>query len=438
MADQICESHKNHPYIKADKMHALISMKRWFLVLLSFVFCCGNSDVDTKTMDGPLILIHVPTADSSVVTATLTVSVVDQMMIARSFSKTFSQGRLDLLGAAFPMGTRGQATLRVELYGVSSCLLNVGTMQVDLVDDSVSDVTIMTSPIQKCGWRPQLFVTITGRNGARGSVSSVPNGINCTDRGGTCQYAFDEGTKIALTATADASSYFGSWGATCPVTAPTCTISLNSDTHVIADFDTPTNCEQIRSASPTVTDGSRTLFIGADRLKPWDAFCVMSIIPALTYVNLVNSTSNQNFSQFTTGGTATGTSVRTNFSKILIDPATLYIDSNDKRFATSQGSLTYGGTTVVTSMAYASAMGCVSGNSNGVANVDLTGTAFAVQSGALALGGTGATGMTTPSPDGKTKVINLTGGGGCGWNSATGGTNPSKNSGAPLRLVYSP
>lgn len=410
----------------------------WMFLLVATYFSCGESNTNTVPMDGPLVRIHVAPVDTSAVVATLTVTVIDPMHMLKSFTKTFSQGRLDLLGASFPFGTRGQTTIGVELFGANSCLLSSGVVRVNLTDDNVFDQQVTAINIPNCGLGPLLFIKINSIMGAGGSVTSAPNGINCSENGGTCQLAIKQGTEVALTATPDATSIFSGWGVSCSGTSRKCTVSFNADTQVIANFSNPSDCEQIRQDSATATDGNRTLYIGGDRTKPWNAYCVMSITPALTYLNLTNTGANQNFSQYTSGGAATGVSVRTNFSKLRIDPATRKIDSNDKRFASSSGSLLHMGTTSVTSMPYATSMGCLSGSANGVANVDLSGTVFAVQTGALALGGISQTGISTPPPNGQNRVLDTTGGGNCGWHSSAGATNPFNNNGSPLSLAYFP
>jgi hypothetical protein len=88
-------------------------------------------------------------------------------------------------------------------------------------------------------------------------------------------------------------------------------------------------------------------------------------------------------------------------------------------------------------MPYASAAGC-NGAANGLANIDLTGTPFAVATAALAVGGFAAAGTATPTPNGQVRAVNMTGGGNCGWNASAGSTGPINQNGLPLALVYFP
>ncbi len=280
--------------------------------------------------------------------------------------------------------------------------------------------------------RANLTVSFGG-TGA-GSVTSQPVGLQCSSE---CTGGFEKGTMVTLTAAPDETSVFSGWTGACSGAARTCTVTLTDAAQVTANFANPETCEQIRADAPTTMDGNRKLFIGGDKTKSFDAFCLMSVSPALTYLNLTKTAAAENFSQYTAGGGAPGTSVKTNYTKIRFDPLTLRVDTNDKRYATSTGAVSQG-TSNVTSMPYATAMGCQNGMPNGLANIDLTGTAFAVATGALATGGTSPVGAATPAPNGQVRAIGLTGGGNCGWNAPAGAINPYNSQGSTLTLVYFP
>ena len=108
--------------------------------------------------------------------------------------------------------------------------------------------------------------------------------------------------------------------------------------------------------------------------------CADMLSAGLDYLE-IRSGPGVNFSSYAAGGAAVGTTVTTSFTKLRLDPANLTVDVGDLRFATSTGSLVHpdaGGDQTVTSMPYATAMGCEAGVANGTANLNLQGTPFAV------------------------------------------------------------
>ncbi|MGH3548983.1 MAG: GON domain-containing protein, partial [Pseudonocardiaceae bacterium] len=172
---------------------------------------------------------------------------------------------------------------------------------------------------------------------------------------------------------------------------------------------TPATFADVHAADPTAPDGTYTLLNGGKGLT---LYCFDMAGTPREYVTLVNTGTGTNFSQYTAGGASPGTDVRTTFSKLRIYPATLTVDIGDLTFATSTGSLDHAGSgTQVTSMPYGVAMSCTS-NPDGLGNIDLRGTSFTVAD-TFDVGGAGASGSATPSSGNK--VIDLTGGGFCGW-----------------------
>jgi hypothetical protein len=168
----------------------------------------------------------------------------------------------------------------------------------------------------------------------------------------------------------------------------------------------PASCAEIRAALPAAADG-RYLLRTSSRLVP--VYCHDMAGAPREYVTL----GAVNFSQYTAGGAAPGTNVRTTFTRLRIDPETLTVDVNDLTFATSTGMVVQsgsGGTFVITSMAYGVAASC-NGAPSGVGRVDLGGTAFVLDD-TFALGGFMPQGGATVSPDNR--AADLTGGGYCG------------------------
>lgn len=164
----------------------------------------------------------------------------------------------------------------------------------------------------------------------------------------------------------------------------------------------PDTCAEIHAARPLAGDGDYLLGVNS-RLVP--VYCHDMAGTPREYVRL----GALNFSQYTAGGASPGVNVRTTFTKVRINPATLTIDLNDLTFATSTGRLMHG-FTAVTAMPYAVAMSC-DGTASGVGRVDLTGTPF-VLADTFTLGGFYPDGAATVS---KNRTADLTGGGYCGW-----------------------
>lgn len=180
--------------------------------------------------------------------------------------------------------------------------------------------------------------------------------------------------------------------------------------------DLPVTCAEVLAKDPAATDGEYTLYIDRDPAKPWTAYCADMAGTPSEYLTLVSTGGDRNFSQYTAGGGSPGTSVRTSFTRVRIDPADMTIVIVDQTFSSSSGSLTHG-SGAVTSMPFGVAMSC-DGSASGVGNIDLTGTPFVVLTG-FCQGGFQPQGSSELSQNDQ--VVNLTGGGSCGW---TGPANP--------------
>ena len=189
-------------------------------------------------------------------------------------------------------------------------------------------------------------------------------------------------------------------------------------------------CQEIRTADPSAIDGEYTLYIGGDAKKPWTAWCYDMAGTPREYLSLMSGT---NYSQYTVGGYTSGSSVRTYYAKVRIDPVTLRVFVADQTFAQSLGSLNHGGT-LVTSMPYGVAMSC-DNKASGVASIDLTGTPFAVAPHDFSV--QGANGVGTIDYRAEGRGVKLTGGGYCGWTSWTPAYSPFNQTGSdPLHLQY--
>ena len=186
----------------------------------------------------------------------------------------------------------------------------------------------------------------------------------------------------------------------------------------------PANCSDVKAANASAADGTYQIVLNGAALT---VYCAdMSTTPQ-EYISLPMTATGENFSQYTAGGDATGTDVRTSYTKLRINPVpvstsplTLAVDIADQTFSSTTGSLSQG-STPVTSMPYSIAMACAGGfDDAGIANLDLRGTPFTIvntfQDGGFLAAGT----ATVVSP----QVVNLTGGGFCGWEAPAPEFNP--------------
>jgi hypothetical protein len=223
-------------------------------------------------------------------------------------------------------------------------------------------------------------------------------------------------------------------------------------------FAAPKNCLEIQMADRLAPDGVYTIEPSPGVI--FDVYCRgMAHWAPAEYLPLVNTGGDANFGQYTAGGASPGTDVRTSFTKVRIDPATLLVDIGDLTFATSTGEVTHANGGPVMAVPYAVALDC-SGSSSlgGIANIDLTGTPFQVSQtffahgwypgGTVAADGGAAVALRSAYPLRGTdvvvtgKVLTVRGGGICGsagplgLNSAHGrwlGPSPGM---LALQLVY--
>jgi hypothetical protein len=163
------------------------------------------------------------------------------------------------------------------------------------------------------------------------------------------------------------------------------------------------SCAEIRAVLPIAGDGNYVLRTDS-RIVP--VYCHDMAGTPREYVTL----NAANFSQYTAGGAAPGTNVRTTFTKVRIDPETLTVDINDLTFASSVGQLMHAATPI-TAMPYSVAMSC-DASPSGVGRVDLVGTAFLLAD-TFTIGGFVPVGGAVVSAD--SRAADLAAGGYCGW-----------------------
>ena len=83
---------------------------------------------------------------------------------------------------------------------------------------------------------PPPMLTLTVQKGGLGSgtVTSAPTGIDCGNR---CSAQFPQDNTVTLTATAESGSTFVGWSGACSGSALSCTVTMNTDQIVSAQFD---------------------------------------------------------------------------------------------------------------------------------------------------------------------------------------------------------
>ncbi|MFT3771831.1 MAG: fibrinogen-like YCDxxxxGGGW domain-containing protein [Minicystis sp.] len=181
----------------------------------------------------------------------------------------------------------------------------------------------------------------------------------------------------------------------------------------------PTSCAAVKAANPAAADGLYTILVAGN---PVSLHCAgMASAPA-EYLPLASTGAGQNFSRYAPGQITT-------YTKVRFHPDTLTVDIADATFSTTVGTDVQN----FPSVKYATAQDCISPESSaGTANIDLTGTPFALAPNQFSTQGYLAAGSVTNGVRGPNKSANLTGGGYCGTTSTAGyGTTP-------LQLVYQP
>ena len=214
-------------------------------------------------------------------------------------------------------------------------------------------------------------------------------------------------------------------------------INDNEDTPDIDNVTNhyPASCAEVLTYDSDASDGEYTLYVQNSSEKPWTAYCAdMDSTPA-DYLVLAKTGDGYNFSGYAVGGESSGTDVTTLYTRIKIDPSTFTVTTGDQRFSTSSGQASQGSSTI-TSMPYGTASDCQQGTTpHGTANIDLTGTPFTVND-------TFCTGGYTPNGEAVfstgNKIVNITGGGYCGWTTPCPTVyNPYNTNGSELELSYS-
>ena len=244
-------------------------------------------------------------------------------------------------------------------------------------------------------------------------VSVTPNSFNCSNIGdNTVTLLVNDGNGNEATCTA--------------------TVTVTDNQPPVIGVS-PQTAQELAGLFPGTPDGAYTLYLNGDPAKPFNAYCHDMAGTPVEYITLVNTGGSTNRSQYLAGGAIPvppNSTVNTNWSKIRFNPLTLLVNTGDYLFSTSTGYISHQNTSRVP---FGTARDCYNwGSSYGQANVDLRGTSFAVND-TWSLGGFQAAGTSNFSFNDQ--VVNVTGGGYCGWNHVTGTGDPTAG-GFYLTLEY--
>src|ERR1039457_638997 len=115
-----------------------------------------------------------------------------------------------------------------------------------------------------------LTLNISGSGG--GSVNSIPSGIACIS--GSCQSSFGAGTAVSLIAIPDSISNFSGWSGTCSSTNNNCTVTMNVDNFVTANFTSAPKAmsgsigyASLADAYLLATNGENIMLLASDALE---------------------------------------------------------------------------------------------------------------------------------------------------------------------------
>lgn len=204
------------------------------LLLILSLTSCSNSSTD-GSHDGPIVRLHLAPVDPGATTVALKVTIPDAAGSPQERTQSFTEAPYDLLGVTFPVGTRGQASFEVTMYGPNSCILATGTALVNIDSDGIFDPSLALSTVPLCGNGATLSVQVANIGMGIGTVVSDPNGISCDGLGNGCTLTVTKGTKYTLTPKPTAGLFTGWSGGGCAGTTP-CVVTVNQDTVIQAAF----------------------------------------------------------------------------------------------------------------------------------------------------------------------------------------------------------
>jgi hypothetical protein len=197
------------------------------------------------TFINPLVIQKTGTGTGSVV------SVPSGINCGSTCAAQFATGTLVSLSASASVGS--------SFAGWSGACTGTGTCVLTM--DQAKNVT--------AEFTRQYFTLTVARTGTGGgTVSSSPAGISC---GATCEYVFDAGTVVGLSAVADAHSTFTGWSGACAGTGG-CFVTMDSIKSVAAEFTKRTYTLTVtRSGAGTVASEPGGIYCGVDCNSTYDS-----------------------------------------------------------------------------------------------------------------------------------------------------------------------
>ena len=199
-------------------------------------FSCSPSG--TAGVDGILVRLHPSIIDDTTARADLAATAKSPAGQDAAMSESFLARPFDVLGVAFPAGTRGPTNYQLGLFNDASCQLASGQASYTLESDGIFDVPLAMTAISMCGSGAKVDVQVANLSGGMGSVTSAPAGINCQAGGTGCSASFSKGTQVTLTPIVSSGAFAGWSGGTCSGLGP-CTFTVAQDVQIQAIF---TNC----------------------------------------------------------------------------------------------------------------------------------------------------------------------------------------------------
>lgn len=196
------------------------------------------------------------------------------------------------------------------------------------------------------------------------------------------------------------------------IATPTMSVTLAVPTAVPTPVLPPMTCADIQASDPLASDGEYTFFLNRNLAYPTNIYCHNMAGNPKEYLTLNNTGENANFAS-----TAyPGEELITRYAKVRIDLHHLTLDPTDRTFATVSGTVPF--YSRVPYNDYGRAVGCNEaqpGAAFGRANIDLTGTNFALdESVTFTLNGAEAEGSGAQISQAR-QLVQLEAGGRCGW-----------------------